>query len=125
MASLLIVDDDVDAREALARALEAAGHQVTGVANGKEALGRVIAHTPDLVILDLFMPEMDGAGFLEVIRAYLRLQSLPVIVLTGLPDSPAVERARHLKVNTVLVKTKASLDDIRQAVEQELFRLPG
>jgi len=82
MATLLVVDDDIDGREAPCRFLETKGHHVTCVSNGKEALGAVIAAIPELVILDLFMPEMDGAGFLQVIRSYLRLQSLPVVVLT-------------------------------------------
>jgi hypothetical protein len=68
---------------------------------------------------------MDGGNFLEVIRSYLRLQSLPVIILTGLPDSPMVDRARHLKVNTILVKGKATLEDIGEAVRMELHRVPG
>ena len=85
----------------------------------------MIARPPDLVILDLFMPEMDGANFLEIIRSYLRLQALPVIIITGLPDSPMVERARHLRVNTILVKGKATLEEIGEAVRQELHRAPN
>lgn len=71
------------------------------------------------------MPEMDGPTFLEVIRSYLRLQTLPVVVLTGLPDSPMVERVRHLKINDVLVKGKATHEDIRAAVEAAAVRAPG
>src|SRR6478735_11036172 len=109
MASLLIVDDDVDGMEALCAYLSKAGHTVECVPNGREALMAVIGRPPELIILDMFMPEMDGGNFLEIIRSYLRLQSLPVVVLTGLPDSPMVDRARHLKVNTILVKGKATL----------------
>jgi CheY-like chemotaxis protein len=125
MASLLIVDDDPDGLEALCTYLRKTGHEVQCVPNGKHALAAVIARTPDLVILDLFMPEMDGANFLEIIRSYLRLQSLPVIIMTGLPDSPMVDRARHLKVNTILVKGKATLDEIAEAVRTELHRVPN
>lgn len=84
----------------------------------------VIDNPPDLIILDLYMPEMDGGTFLEVIRSYLRLQALPVVILTALPDSPMVERARHLKVNTILIKAKATFEEILEAVQQELHRLP-
>ena len=121
----MIVDDSTDACEALAKFLEKRGYAVTCHPNGKDALGAVIAKLPDVVILDLFMPDLDGASFLEVVRSYLRLQSLPVIVMTGLPDSPMVDRARHLKVNQILVKGKATFADIQQAVEQALVRLPG
>ena len=124
MARILIVDDDVDGAEPLCRVLTAAGHQAVCLPNGRTALAAILDHPPDLVVLDLFMPEMDGGSLLEVLRAYLRLQSMPVIVWTGLPDSPMVERARHLKVNCILVKGKATLEELRQAVEQELHRLP-
>lgn len=125
MASLLIVDDDADGREALCTYLTKAGHAVDCVSNGREALAAVLGRLPDLVILDMFMPEMDGGNFLEVVRSYLRLQSLPVIVMTGLPDSPMVDRVRHLKVNAVLVKGKATFEDIAAAVRTELHRVPG
>jgi CheY-like chemotaxis protein len=77
------------------------------------------------VLLDLMMPEMDGPSFLEVLRSYLRIQSLPVVVLTGLAESPMVDRAQSLKVNSVLLKGKASPEDILRAVEEAISRMPG
>ena len=125
MAYLLIVDDDVDGREALCQFLKAKGYEVECVSNGREALASVLGRLPHLVILDLFMPEMDGAGLLEILRSYLRLQSLPVVILTGLPDSPMVDRARFLKVNSILVKGRATFENILDAVHQELHRIPS
>jgi CheY-like chemotaxis protein len=124
MASILIVDDDRDGREALSRFLKGAGHQVECASDGREALAAVLARTPDLIVLDMFMPQIDGSGLLEIVRSYLRLQSLPVVVLTGLPDSPLVERARFLKVNAILIKGKATPEDILRAVQEELPRAP-
>jgi len=124
MAYILVVEDDSDSREALCAALLKAGYEAGCLPDGREALASILARTPDLIVLDLWMPVMDGTTLLEVLRSYLRLQSLPVIVLTGLPDSPHVDRARHLKVNSILVKGKASFDDILAAVKQELPRLP-
>ena len=124
MAYLLVLEDDADSAEALCTYLRNHGHEVGCLPNGREALMSILARMPDLIILDLFMPEMDGTTLLEVVRSYLRLQSLPVIVLTGLPDSPMVERARHLKVNTILVKGKAGPEEVLAAVEQELHRVP-
>ena len=125
MASLLVVDDDQDGREVFCRLFEKAGHQVSCVSNGKEALSAVLSNLPDLVLLDLYMPEMDGVGLLEVLRSYLRLQSLPVVILTALPDSPMLERARHLKVNAILYKGKATFEEILATVEQEVHRVPN
>lgn len=124
MASVLLVEDAFDASEALAVYLRKHGHQVRAVGNGREALAAVIMNPPDAIVLDLLLPEIDGPSFLEVVRLYLRMNSLPVVVLTGLPDSPMVDRARRLKVNAVLVKGKASLDDIHQALTQSLHQLP-
>jgi len=125
MATIMIVDDDVDGCEPLGKFLEKAGHIVRCVPNGREALAQVILHIPDVVILDLLMPEMDGPSFLEVIRSYLRLRSLPVVILTALSNSPMVDRAQHLKVNSVLVKGKATFEEILSAVEEAAIRVPG
>jgi len=111
MANILIVDDVVDAAEALARFLEKNGHSVHCVADGKNALFAVISKEIDLVILDLLMPEMDGPSFLEVIRSYLRLQTLPVVVLTAVADGPLLDRTRNAKINCILIKSKATHDE--------------
>src|SRR3954471_590262 len=112
MAKILLVDDNEDARETMAVVLRGAGHEVVCVPNGREALAVLLADLPDVVLLDLVMPEMDGPSFLEVVRSYLRIQSLPVVVLTGLSDSPMIERSRALNFNSILVKGKAAPDDI-------------
>jgi CheY-like chemotaxis protein len=125
MAKILIVDDDEDTRETQAVLLREAGHTVDCVPNGREALARVLTDVPDVVLLDLLMPEMDGPSFLEVVRSYLRIQSLPVVVLTGLHESPMVSRAQALKVNSVLLKGKAMPGDILKAIEEALVRHPG
>jgi CheY-like chemotaxis protein len=125
MARILIVDDNTDARDALCRFLTVGGHQVACVPNGREALASVLNELPDVVLLDLIMPEMDGPSFLEVVRSYLRLQALPVVILTALTDSPMINRAQALKVNSVLVKGKASSEDIQKALEEAISRMPG
>ena len=104
--------------------MEKAGHEVECVPNGREALAHVLSKPPDVVLLDLLMPEMDGPSFLEVVRSYLRIQSLPVVIWTALVDSPMVDRARALKVNSILAKGKAGFEEIRRAIEEAVHRLP-
>ena len=72
----------------------------------------------------LYTVRQQGPSFLEVVRSYLRLQALPVVVWTAVGDGPMVERARHMKVNEILLKGKATLEDPRTAVEQAVVRLP-
>lgn len=124
MADILIVDDNQDACEGIARVLKAGGHHVTCVPNGRDALLQVLTELPDVVLLDLLMPDMDGPSFLQVLRLYLRNQSLPVVVLTGFSDSPMIERALHLKVNSVLVKGRASPQEIQTALEDAIGHSP-
>src|SRR3954469_24939590 len=125
MAKILFVDDAPDSCEPVRRYLEKSGHKAACATDGREALMEVLANTPDLIILDLMMPELDGPSFLEVLRSYLRLQSLPVVVLTALSESPMIARAESLKVNSVLIKGKARLEDVEQAVNEALARAPG
>jgi CheY-like chemotaxis protein len=126
VAKILIVDDNTDESQTLARLLEARGHETLTASNGRDALAYVIGHKmPDVILLDLFMPQMDGQNFLEVLRSYLRVQALPVVVLTGVPDSPMVDHVRALKVNTILSKGTATPDVIIAALEQAVGTVPG
>ena len=117
MSSVLIVDDSPDTCEALSKYLERAGHQVRCEPNGSQALTAVLTAPPDVVVLDLLMPEMDGPSFVEVVRSYLRFQDLPIIVLTALSEGPVLERTRRAKVNDILQKGKADFDDVLRAID--------
>jgi CheY-like chemotaxis protein len=125
MARILLVDDHPDLGEGLAKLFGQAGHEVVVVPDGREALMQVLQQMPDVVLLDLFMPEMDGPSFLEVVRSYLRLQALPVVVLTAFTDSPMIDRVRLLKVNAILAKGKASPSDILKALEEAIVQIPS
>jgi CheY-like chemotaxis protein len=122
MGRILVVDDDPDSIEPVCTFLRRSGHTVESVFNGQEALARIIEHRPDLIVLDVFMPQLDGCSLLQILRSYLRLQSLPVIVYTGAADSPMVDRARQLRVGAVLTKGTATLSEIGDAVTEELSR---
>src|SRR5688572_2047708 len=119
MAYLLVVDDDPDAREVLQRFLSRAGHEVASAPNGRDALASILARTPDLIVLDLLMPEMDGTDLVEILRSYLRLRSLPVVVVTAAPDSPQAYRAKRQKVSAILPKG-VPLADIHRVIADEL-----
>jgi CheY-like chemotaxis protein len=123
MASILIVDDNADACEMAAHRLGKLGHHTECAKNGREAMNGILNRTPDLVVLDLLMPEMDGVNLLEVIRSYLRLQSLPVVVWTAIEDESRLSRARSLHVNGILLKGEAGVDELAIKVSYELEHL--
>jgi DNA-binding response OmpR family regulator len=77
---ILVVDDDVTVSEVVARYLERDGYVVEVQANGREALDRALAEPPDLIVLDLMLPGMDG---LEVCRRLRALAPVPIVILTA------------------------------------------
>ena len=120
MSHLLVVEDDADSRDALCELLARMGHHVDCEANGLQALYKVCTDTPDLVVLDLSLPQMDGAKFLEIIRSYLRLQSVPVIVWTGMMGNPIVEKAKSFHVDAVVPKGQANYSELLEAIKRSL-----
>ncbi|CCH27997.1 response regulator transcription factor [Actinosynnema sp. NPDC047251] len=80
---VLVVDDDVTVRDVVRRYLELAGHQVELVGDGEHALRRVAEREPDLVVLDLMLPGIDG---LEVCRRLRARSAVPVVMLTALGE---------------------------------------
>ncbi|AFZ37664.1 response regulator receiver sensor hybrid histidine kinase [Stanieria cyanosphaera PCC 7437] len=91
--SVLVVEDDDNTREIIARQLIKEGWQVTAVENGRKALEAINLQTPDLIISDLMMPEMDGFELIHELRQQEQLRSLPVVVLTA-KDLTQLERQR-------------------------------
>jgi len=112
-ASILIVDDSEDDRRLIAACLEDDATTVLSATSGSEALSLLGREKPDLVILDLMMPGMDGETFLRVLRETKEHSSLPVVVLTS-RDLTAQER-RHLSgmASAVLHKSENLSDDLR------------
>jgi CheY-like chemotaxis protein/two-component sensor histidine kinase len=101
---ILLVDDDADQRERLRGWLDGAQWTVQEAANGREALARVQADKPDLILLDLMMPEMDGFAVVAALQKEARWCDIPVIVVTA-RDLDAKDRERlNSGVQSVLVK---------------------
>jgi CheY-like chemotaxis protein len=117
---LLVVDDHADTRDSLCAFLKKFGHEVGTAANGDEAVTSILDRLPDLIILDLYMPQMDGVGLLDVLHSYSRLQSVPVVIWTAYPDSHMVTRAVRHGVTDILAKGRASFEDILTAVNRHL-----
>jgi len=80
---ILVVEDDHTNREMLRRMLDKEGWSVVEAANGRIALDRVAESTPDLILLDLMMPEMDGFEFISELRRHPEWHTIPVVVLTA------------------------------------------
>lgn len=112
MADVLVIDDDRDSSEVVVRYLRKAGHAARSAADGREALRALVAAVPDVIVLDLLMPGMDGVTLLEVVRSYLRWTFVPVVILTACPEDPRLQSLASLGVTRVFAKAKFDLADL-------------
>jgi class 3 adenylate cyclase len=102
--TILVVDDDAVNRRLLWRTLEALGHRVLTAANGRDALNVLHLEQPDIVLLDIVMPEMDGLSVLERIKADPAVRDVPVIMISALEDFDSVVRCIELGAEDYLQK---------------------
>jgi len=121
MPRIMVIDDDANIRAILKYRFEKEGFTVRLAANGLDAQADVNAQKPDLIVLDLMMPEMDGLQFLSVLRSNPGTRGMPVIVLTALGNNPHTERAREMGVASVIAKPFSP----RRLVEQARKALNG
>jgi CheY-like chemotaxis protein len=113
---VLIVEDDAEMRELLRRKLEKEGWAVSEAENGRVALERMAENRPELILLDLMMPEMDGFQFLEEIRKREVWQSIPIVVVTA-KELTAEDRLRMKgSVTQILQKGAYSQEELLRAV---------
>ena len=115
--SVAIVDDTPDARRLIRRILQSQGDfTLFEAANGREAIELAIRELPDLIILDLMMPEMDGFAVLDALKNDARTASIPVIVVTA-KELTAEEKDRlHGRIHTLMQKGEFLNDDLLDEV---------
>ncbi len=123
MPTILVIDDASTTRELMSALLESEGYETVCAANGKEGWATLYSVTPDLIMLDLMMPQMDGVTFLHLLRNSERWGGLPVIVLTGVDDdAEPVKRARKLVVNDLIRKGFVPAEEVLDRVKKHLPR---
>jgi DNA-binding response OmpR family regulator len=101
MAQVLLVEDDGAIRTALTRALRDQGHTVTSLSSGMPALTAAVEQRPDVVILDLGLPDVDGSSVLSMLRA---VSDVPVIVATARDDEQEMVRLLDLGADDYVIK---------------------
>ena len=119
---ILIVEDDTDTRQWLGRTLLGESWQVSEAENGRVGLQRVAEGRPDLILLDLMMPEMDGFEFLAKLRNERASRDIPVIVLTAADLSESDRRRLNGGVERVLQKMASSRDQLLHQLRELVAR---
>lgn len=103
-ATILVVDDEKVNQELVSRLLESSGHRVVTADSGREALETIRQDVPDLVVLDMIMPEMDGLQVLSTLKNDPELRRIPVIVVSALDDVEEIANCITLGASDYLVK---------------------
>lgn len=120
MEKIVFVEDETTLQKMLAAALKEAGYDVITAADGEEGLAAVRSEKPDLVLLDLILPKMDGFTVLGEIKKDEATAHTPVIVLTNLESAEDVGKVVALGATTYLVKANYDLPDIVAKVKEVL-----
>jgi CheY-like chemotaxis protein len=116
MNRLLIVENDKVYRQFLSMALELAGYRAQAAGSGAEAIDILQSILPDLVLLDLTMPEISGWDVLHFMRDQISLRPVPVVILTANADDTTRRQTLAEHANGLLVKP-VSLDEILTTIE--------
>lgn len=118
MAALLIIDDDPDVLLLLYTRYSACGHEVTVALTCAEGLSLAASHTPDLILLDFRLPQMDGARFIEILRADELTKKTPVIVMSAASPTWVASRLNSDPLVRIVEKPFdfASLDQMIEEV---------
>jgi CheY-like chemotaxis protein len=124
MNTILIADDNMIFRQVMEVTLKARGYATVAVTNGQEALDQMAQCSPDLLILDVAMPVMDGIAVLKQLRSDTRWATLPVILMTAMTERDCLDREPDLSVQACLTKSHFSLADMVKTIQSLLSEPP-
>ena len=117
---ILIVEDDRFLRRACQARLQQQGYTILTAGDGEEGLRVARAETPDLILLDILMPKLNGIEVLRILREEEGTRAIPVLILSNSSRDGDIDRIRALGVAGFFVKANLSLQDLTRQVEQIL-----
>jgi len=120
MAKILVVEDDKFLRELILRKLKEENYETCFAVDGEEGLSKIQEEKPDLVLLDLILPGMNGFDVLKKKQEIPEIAQIPVVVLSNLGQKEDVERALKYGAKDYLVKAHFTLDEIAAKIKKYL-----
>ena len=117
---IMIVEDDEFLRALTAKRLEKEGYEVKVALDGDHALEAIKEAKPDLILLDLLLPGLNGFEVLKKVRAESDLKAIPVIVFSNLGQKEDIEKAKEAGANDFLIKANFTLDDLIGKLKERL-----
>ena len=110
--NILIVEDDQFFRELLKKKLTSVGFSIIEASNGEEGVEKVKSKKPDLIILDLLLPNIDGFEVLSKVKTSSDTSSTPVIIVSNLGQQEDIEKGMKLGANDYLIKSQFDIESI-------------
>lgn len=117
---VVVVEDEESLQRVLVEWLIMEGYGAMGLTNGQEALDYIPKTVPDLVLLDIILPLVNGFEVLQQLKANPVTQAIPVIIMTNLGDERDHRRAMELGADRYLVKSDADLTVLKKIIEEVL-----
>ena len=121
-AKILVVEDEEILLTGLKEELESGVYTVQGASDGVEGIEQAKSFKPELILLDLLMPKMDGMEMLQKLKADAETRDIPVVILTNLSDYEKISEALSLGAMDYLVKANYKLEDLLEKVRTVLAR---
>lgn len=120
MEKILIIEDEEIILNLLQKKLEKEGYEVYIAKDGKEGISKIKEVVPDLILLDIVMPKMDGFGVMEEKNKDKKLKSIPVIVVSNSGQPVELDRAKELGAKDWLIKTEFNPQEVIKKVKKIL-----
>ncbi|PIS04632.1 MAG: two-component system response regulator [Candidatus Buchananbacteria bacterium CG10_big_fil_rev_8_21_14_0_10_42_9] len=117
---ILIAEDDPDLMDIAKIQLEQDGFEVLSAGDGGDALTIAREQSPDFIILDILMPNIDGLTALQELKKDPRTKEIPTIILSNLGDQASKEQAKNITDVEYFVKSKVSIDEIIEVIRRKL-----
>ena len=117
---ILIIEDDKFLRDLMSQKLLHEGFTVKEALDGEEGIKSALEDTPDLILLDLILPRIDGFAVLENMKSEPKLASLPILILSNLGQKEDVTRAMSLGAVDFLIKSNFTLGEVVEKIKAVL-----
>jgi len=125
LATVMVVEDADLVRETLTRLLRREGFTTLDAHDGHEALEMLRSQIPDVILLDVNMPDMDGIEMLEALHTTPEWRALPVVMLTSRGDTHTIRKAMQLGAKAYLVKATFSIGEMLDSIKRYAGGLPS
>ena len=120
MPTVLVVEDQAESRRPMAKLLRLEGYDVITARDAYSAGAAIRQHSPDLVLLDVGIPPMDGLTMLAILYQDPSFEHVPVVVVTGQADDNTQARAQQLGVKCCLIKSRYTPEDLLDTVRRHV-----